>query len=64
MIMFIAFECSRMRWDGPIPRSDSCILWQDGYLRSFLVNSIFTSFPVRHIDGVDSSGHVTTVTYV
>ena len=28
-----------------------------------LVNSVFTSFPVRRIDGVDLSGHVTTVTY-
>ena len=32
-------------------------------LQFLLVNSVFTSFPVRRIDGVDSSGHVTTVTY-
>ena len=52
-----------MRWDGSISRSDSCILRWDGYLWFLLVNSIFTSFPVCRIDGVDSSGHVTTVTY-
>ena len=52
-----------MRSDGSIPWSDGCILQSDEYLRFLLVNSIFTSFPVRCIDGVDSSGHVTTVTY-
>ena len=61
--MFIAFECGRMQWDRSIPWSDGCILRSDGYLRFLLVNSIFTSFPVHCIDGVDSSGHVTTVTY-
>ena len=61
--MFIAFECGWMWWDSSIPRSNGCILQQDGYLQFLLVNSIFTSFPVRRIDGVDSSGHVTTVTY-
>ena len=43
--------------------SNGCILRRDGYLRLLLVNSIFMSFPVCRIDGVDSSGHVTTVTY-
>ena len=52
-----------MQWDGSIPWSDGCILRWDGYLQFLLVNLIFTSFPVRRIDGVDSSGHVTTVTY-
>ena len=32
-------------------------------LQFLLVYSIFISFPVRRIDGVDSSGQVTTVTY-
>ena len=61
--MFIAFKCSWMRSDSSIPWSDVCILWSDGYLWFLLVNSIFTSFPVHRIDGVDSSGQVTTVTY-
>ena len=56
--------------DGSIPRSDGCILQrdgcilrQDGHLQFLPVNSISMSFSVRRIDGVDSAGHVTTVTY-
>ena len=59
----IAFECGWMRQDRSIPRSDGCILRWDGYLWFLLVNSIFMSFPVCRVDGVDSSGHVTNVTY-
>ena len=33
------------------------------FLLFFPVNSIFVSFSVRRVDGVDSAGHVTTVTY-
>ena len=61
--MTIVFECGRMRRDGSMPWSDGYILWQDGYLRFLLVNSIFMSFSVRRIDGVDSAGQVMTVTY-
>ena len=49
--------------DRSIPWLDSCILRRDGYLQFLLVNLVFTSFPVHRIDDVDSSGHVTTVTY-
>ena len=59
-----------MQRDGSMPRQnscilqwDGCILWQNGYLLFFPVNPIFMSFSVRRVDGVDSAGHVTTVTY-
>ena len=66
----IAFECSLMRRDGSMPWQngyilwrDRFILWQNGYLLFFSVNPNFMSFSVRQVDGVDSAGHVTTVTY-
>ena len=59
-----------MQWDGSMPWWNGCILWRDGcilrwngYLLFFPVNPIFMSFSVRRVDGVDSAGHVTTVTY-
>ena len=44
-------------------RWGSCISRQDGHLQFLPVNSIFVSFSVHRVDGVDSAGHVTTVTY-
>ena len=49
--------------DGSMPWQNGCILRQNGYLLFFPVNLIFMSFSVPRVDGVDSAGHVTTVTY-
>ena len=51
------------RWNGCILWRDGCILQRNDYLLFFPVNSIFMSFSVCLVDGVDSAGHVTTVTY-
>ena len=60
MFIFIAFKCSRMRWDRSILQSDGCILRSDGYIT---VPPNKFNFPVRRVDGVDALGNVTTVTY-
>ena len=54
---------SMLQWDSCMLRRDGCILQQNGYLLFFPANSIFMSFSVHRVDGVDSAGHVTTVTY-
>ena len=66
----IAFEFGLLWWNGSMPRRNGYILqrnrfilWRNGYLLFFPVNSIFMSFSVCRVDGVDSAGHVTTVTY-
>ena len=66
----IAFKCGLLRWNRSMPwrngyilRRDRFILWWNGYLLFFSVNLIFMSFPVCRVDGVDSAGHVMTVTY-
>ena len=53
-----------MPWqNGCMLRRNGCILRRNGYLQFFPVNLIFMSFSVCRVDGVDSAGHVTTVTY-
>ena len=66
----IAFECGLMRWDGSMPWQDGCMLRQAGafcggmviYSSSQLIQFLCL-FSVCHADGVDSAGHVMTVTY-
>ena len=64
------FEYNLLRWNGFIWWQNSylllrigCILRWNRCIQFFLVNSIFVSFPVHQIDGVDAAGQVTTVTY-
>ena len=66
----IAFECGLLWQNGSMPwqngyilRWDRFILRWNGYLLFFSANPIFMSFSVCRVDGVDSAGHVMTVTY-
>ena len=64
------FKCGLLWWNGSMSWRNGYILWwnrfilwHNGYLLFFPVTSIFMSFSVHQVDGVDAAGQVMTVTY-